>query len=152
MGILYILMTENNKNHPTQEVLNERVHSKKTGLIEELEVSKDIKRKLLMCLKYDDDMKNIRDNQFNQEYNALKTQFEPRYHEYHKMIEKIVMGEECPEISEEDMQMYDIEQKEIDKEIADGKNQGAIPQYWMKALKNAKFLPINKKDEEIHNH
>ena len=84
--------------------------------------------------------KNVENNQYSQEYDALQDKYDKQYKRIYDEIDKIVKSKEKIEISPEECEKYGIIDEGEQKEIED---------YWQKVIINSRYFTITDKDKTI---
>ena len=69
-----------------------------------------------------------------------ESEIQPFYAE----LSNIVTGSVTPQLTQEEMEKYNITQNETDS--------NGIPDFWLKAIENSQFYPLSKKDVKVLEH
>lgn len=103
--------------------------------------SKTLQSKLISVYKISDERRQILDDQYMIEYDALELKYQKQYQEIYEKINKIVFNEVEGEITPEEKEKYKI--------TDDGTQSQKIEGYWTKVLTNSQYFTITEKDKEI---
>merc|ERR1712151_107363 len=112
--------------------------------------SVSLRNKLLALNNIEIERNSVEEEKALKEFNELSLKYEHIYNEYHKEVAKVIKGETKPLITDGEKAFYEIEDDQDD--IYDEDEKEEIPNYWKTIFLNAKFLPVNEKDEEILEH
>ena len=85
---------------------------------------------------------------FKKEHNKLEYKYEQLYKPFYERRQKIIEGEEKPDIEQirEKLAELKINEEEAKKEK---ENEKGIPEFWFKCLENCQDIMINEKDKNI---
>ena len=85
---------------------------------------------------------------FKKEHNKLQYKYEQLYKPFYERRQKIIEGEEKPDIEQirEKLAELKINEEEAKKEK---ENEKGIPEFWYKCLENCQDIMINDKDKNI---
>ena len=85
---------------------------------------------------------------FKREHNKLEYKYEQLYKPFYERRQKIVEGEEKPDIEQIKEKLAELK---IDEEQAkaEKENEKGIPEFWYKCLENCQDIMINDKDKNI---
>ena len=85
---------------------------------------------------------------FKKEHNKLEYKYEQLYKPFYERRQKIIEGEEKPDIEKirEKLEELKINEEEAKKE---NENEKGIPEFWSKVILNNQDIMVNDKDKEI---
>ena len=128
-------MDNNNLNENSSEEIFQK--------IDKLECSDSIKMKLKVIELLKDEINNIEDNQMEKELIKITDDYNKKFKEIENEISRIIQGQNLPEIPNEILQKYNLDQK------IKPKKPKIIPNYWLTAIKNSNNFDLTKIDEDI---
>ena len=128
-------MDNNNLNENSSEEIFQK--------IDKLECSDSIKTKLKVIELLKDEINNIEDNQMEKELIKVTDDYNKKFKEIENEISRIIQGQNLPEIPNEILQKYNLDQK------IKPKKPKIIPNYWLTAIKNSNNFDLTKIDEDI---
>ena len=128
-------MDNNNLNENTSEEIFQK--------IDKLECSDSVKSKLKVIELLKDEINNIEDNQMEKELIKVTDDYNKKFKDIENEISRIIQGQNLPEIPNEILQKYNLDQK------IKPKKPKIIPNYWLTAIKNSNNFDLTKIDEDI---
>ena len=107
----------------------------------------NLKKKLVAIKKLVCERMSL-ERDFKKEHNKLEYKYEQLYKPFYERRQKIIEGEEKPDIEKirEKLAELKINEEEAQKEKEDEKG---IPEFWYKVLLNNQDIMINEKDKEV---
>ena len=107
----------------------------------------NLKKKLVAIKKLVCERMSI-EKDFKKEHNKLEYKYEQLYKPFYERRQKIIEGEEKPDIEKirEKLEELKINEEEAKKEKEDEKG---IPEFWYKVLLNNQDIMINDKDKDV---
>ena len=88
------------------------------------------------------------EKEFKKEHNKLEYKYEQLYKPYYERRQKIIEGEEKPDIEQIREKLAELKIDE-EKAKAEKENERGIPEFWYKCLENCQDIMINEKDKNI---
>ena len=85
---------------------------------------------------------------FKKEHNKLEYKYEQLYKPFYERRQKIVEGEEKPDIEQIREKLAELKINEEEAK-AEKENEKGIPEFWYKCLENCQDIMINEKDKNI---
>jgi nucleosome assembly protein 1-like 1 len=85
---------------------------------------------------------------FKKEHNKLQYKYEQLYKPFYERRQKIIEGEEKPDIEQIREKLAELKINEEQAKI-ESENEKGIPEFWYKCLENCQDIMINEKDKNI---
>lgn len=85
---------------------------------------------------------------FKKEHNKLEYKYEQLYKPFYERRQKIIEGEEKPDIEQIKEKLAELKINEEDAKT-EKENEKGIPEFWYKCLENCQDIMINEKDKDI---
>ena len=107
----------------------------------------NLKKKLVAIKKLVCERMSL-EKDFKKEHNKLEYKYEQLYKPFYERRQKIIEGEEKPDIEKirEKLEELKINEEEAKKE---NENEKGIPEFWSKVILNNQDIMVNDKDKEI---
>ena len=107
----------------------------------------NLKKKLVAIKKLVCERMSL-EKDFKKEHNKLEYKYEHLYKPFYERRQKIIEGEEKPDIEKirEKLEELKINEEEAKKE---NENEKGIPEFWSKVILNNQDIMVNDKDKEI---
>ena len=107
----------------------------------------NLKKKLVAIKKLVCERMSL-EKDFKREHNKLEYKYEQLYKPFYERRQKIIEGEEKPDIDQIKDKLAELK---IDEEQAkaEKENEKGIPEFWYKCLENCQDIMINDKDKNI---
>ena len=88
------------------------------------------------------------EREFKKEHNKLEYKYEKLYRPFYERRQKIIEGEEKPDIEQIREKLAELKINEEEAK-AEKENEKGIPEFWYKCLENCQDIMINEKDKNI---
>ena len=88
------------------------------------------------------------EREFKKEHNKLEYKYEKLYRHFYERRQKIIEGEEKPDIEQIREKLAELKINEEEAK-AEKENEKGIPEFWYKCLENCQDIMINEKDKNI---
>ena len=88
------------------------------------------------------------EREFKKEHNKLEFKYEKLYRPFYERRQKIIEGEEKPDIEQIREKLAELKINEEEAK-AEKENEKGIPEFWYKCLENCQDIMINEKDKNI---
>ena len=88
------------------------------------------------------------EREFKKEHNKLEYKYEKLYRPFYERRQKIIEGEEKPDIEQIREKLAELKINEEEAKV-EKENEKGIPEFWYKCLENCQDIMINEKDKNI---
>jgi nucleosome assembly protein 1-like 1 len=88
------------------------------------------------------------EREFKKEHNKLEFKYEKLYRPFYERRQKIIEGEEKPDIEQIREKLAELKINEEEAK-AEKENEKGIPEFWYKCLENCQDIMINEKDKNV---
>ena len=88
------------------------------------------------------------EREFKKEHNKLEYKYEKLYRPFYERRQKIIEGEEKPDIEQIREKLAELKINEEEAK-AEKENEKGIPEFWYKCLENCQDIMINEKDKNV---
>ena len=88
------------------------------------------------------------EREFKKEHNKLEYKYEQLYKPFYERRQKIIEGEEKPDIEQIREKLAELKINEEEAK-AEKENEKGIPEFWYKCLENCQDIMINEKDKNV---
>ena len=107
----------------------------------------NLKKKLVAIKKLDCERMAL-EREFKKEHNKLEFKYEKLYRPFYERRQKIIEGEEKPDIEQIREKLAELKINEEEAK-AEKENEKGIPEFWYKCLENCQDIMINEKDKNV---